>query len=244
MFYLVVFLYHSLKSEESKKTLIGILKAGISDDNREYEKIYKANQYFAIPQFSYRRVDDILVDCGAYVGDTIERYLFNRFGAFHKIYAFEPGKKQMEAMQYRMERLKREWALADDQIVLVPYAVGEKSEQLKINIMNNLSSCNFLLEPSTEESMEVSSISLDEFFETKMEKPTFIKVDVEGFELELLKGAKNLIEKEKPLLALSVYHKAEDLWEIFEYVKGLREDYRFDLLHHSAYGVETILYCY
>ena len=238
------FLYDSLECKSSKKVLRKILKASLSDDNTEYEKIYNENQYFALPQFTNVGIDDIFVDCGAYVGDTIERYIFNRLGVFNKIYAFEPGEKQREAMQYRIERLKKEWALEDNAIIVVPSALGEKNRQTKMNGTKSLMGYNLLVE-NTEYDVElINCVTLDDFFSGIEEKPTFIKVDVEGYELELLKGARNIIEKEKPLLALSVYHKPEDLWEIFDFIRGIRSDYKFDLLHHSAFEAETVLYCY
>ena len=72
---------------------------------------------------------------------------------------------------------------------------------------------------------------------------TYMKMDIEGAELEALKGAEKQIRKNKPKLAVCVYHKPEDFLEIWGYLKSLVPEYRFYLRHHNAYnGSETVLY--
>ena len=74
------------------------------------------------------------------------------------------------------------------------------------------------------------------------EKITFIKMDIEGAELEALKGAQRIIRNDKPKLAISVYHKKEDVIDIPLYIKSLNEDYKLYLRHYSNGASETILY--
>lgn len=74
------------------------------------------------------------------------------------------------------------------------------------------------------------------------EAPTFIKMDIEGAELEALEGAKNTIVKSKPKLAICLYHKPDDLWKIPLYLKKLVPEYKFYIRHHSKVRWETVLY--
>ena len=60
----------------------------------------------------------------------------------------------------------------------------------------------------------------------------FIKLDVEGAELDVLKGAANSIKKFKPILAVSAYHKHEDLWTLMPYIKSLNPNYKFAFRHY------------
>lgn len=74
------------------------------------------------------------------------------------------------------------------------------------------------------------------------EEITFLKMDIEGSELNALKGAKLTIQMHKPKLAICVYHKPEDILVIPKYIKTLVPEYKFYLRHYSSYNTETVLY--
>ena len=73
-------------------------------------------------------------------------------------------------------------------------------------------------------------------------KVTFIKMDIEGAEYEALKGAERLIREYKPKLAVSVYHKPEDIWELPGLILSFCPEYTFYLRHYSLSSEETVLY--
>jgi hypothetical protein len=86
----------------------------------------------------------------------------------------------------------------------------------------------------------VKALRLDDYvFEFP---PTFIKLDIEGSEMNALVGAKNTILKHKPKLAVCVYHKPTDLWEIPLFLKKLVPEYTIHLRHHSDFLNETVCY--
>lgn len=75
------------------------------------------------------------------------------------------------------------------------------------------------------------------------DRVTTIKMDIEGSELEALKGARETIRRDKPKLAICIYHKTEDLWEIPLYIKSLIPEYRFYIRHHGPSGLyDSVLY--
>ena len=74
------------------------------------------------------------------------------------------------------------------------------------------------------------------------EKATFIKMDIEGAEMEALIGAKETIEKYNPRLAISVYHKVDDLWEIPYYILTHYTWYQIYLRHYALTTNETVMY--
>lgn len=70
----------------------------------------------------------------------------------------------------------------------------------------------------------------------------FIELDVQGAELDALQGAKNTILRDKPLLAICVYHLRGDMLAIMNYLHQLLPEYRFLLRHYAPTASETILY--
>lgn len=234
-----------LRDEKSRNVFENILLGHLEGDEHYFREVYENGQYFAIPEFDQILWDEIYVDCGAYVGDSIENYIFRKSGAFKKIYAFEPVRSSCLAMRKRVERLNEEWNFPRDKIECLHYAVGKAAAEGHINLCENLASGNHVgTSENNLESETVQIISLDDFFENKEEIPTFIKVDIEGEELQMIYGTQKLIAKHKPKLAICVYHRDEDLYELPMELKRLNPEYRFALRHHKPQFNESVLYCW
>lgn len=73
----------------------------------------------------------------------------------------------------------------------------------------------------------VKSITLDEYCKEAQEKVDFIKADIEGAEMSMLRGAKHTIASSAPVCAICLYHKKNDFWEIPQYLENLCPDYTF-----------------
>jgi FkbM family methyltransferase len=71
---------------------------------------------------------------------------------------------------------------------------------------------------------------------------TLIKMDIEGAELNALKGTENIIKAQKPNLAICLYHKLNDFWEIPLFIKTLVPEYHLYVKHHSSTFWGTVLY--
>ena len=84
----------------------------------------------------------------------------------------------------------------------------------------------------------IQCLLIDDF----VQKASFIKLDVEGFETRALKGAGRLLRKQRPRLAVASYHYATDLLDIAQTIDELAPDYSFCLRHHFGYFYDTILY--
>ena len=74
------------------------------------------------------------------------------------------------------------------------------------------------------------------------ERVTFIKLDVEGEELNVLRGMQKSIQTHRPKLAISIYHKTEDLWVLPQFVKFLVPEYRLFIRHHGMNMFGKVLY--
>ena len=86
---------------------------------------------------------------------------------------------------------------------------------------------------------EVEVRALDEVVDGKV---TFIKMDIEGAELQALFGAEKTIKKYKPKLAICIYHRLEDILEIPAYIHSIVPEYKFYIRHYSFSTSETVLY--
>ena len=223
----------------SKECLDGIMLTMLTGDERYCAAIMDSNQYFCLPQFMNTGKESF-VDAGAYVGDSVERFIWANNGVFKHIYAFEPCGPQMAALRHRRERLIQEWALDGDSFTAINAGVGQ------VDSLGSMHSADGGLTSTTLHydhlSSETQIVSLDSFIKDK--PVTFIKADIEGMEMDMLRGAINTIKTNKPKMALCVYHKPDDLLRIAHFVFNIDKNYSFALRHHSSLLMETTLYCW
>lgn len=147
-----------------------------------------------------------------------------------KVYAFEPDDSNYH------DCMKSKAAFTEVDVEVFHYGTWSKAATLHFSTTADGSS--HICEDG-ETSIEVMSI--DEAVAGK-ERVTFIKMDVEGAELESLKGARNTIQRDKPKLAICIYHKPEDMVTIPLYIKQLVPEYKLYVRHHSNVSGETVLY--
>ena len=184
-----------------------------------------AKQYFEdfIPEVF--RYEYPFADCGGYSGDTALGFCSFTYNKYKKIYF-------IEADPATFEKGKDETAALRD-IEYFKAAVTDCEKQLNFSADFNTGS------KVTEEGLLlVEGKALDSIVK---EDRAFIKMDIEGAEKEAILGAKRLI-KNGSLLALSAYHKAEDIRELPETIIDINPDYNFYLRHYTDTVFETVLY--
>ena len=174
---------------------------------------------------------DSFIDCGAYTGDTLEA-LTTHVGKVKKIVAFEPDSKNFKQLKAHITQNKSSMAesislyqkglWSSSQILFFEHAQGHNAH------ISNLGN------------MSLECVTLDEILLNW--NPSFIKMDIEGAEIEAIKGAADIIKRCKPDLAISVYHDIEHLWQIPLLLRSLNKDYRFYLRAYEHFNQETILY--
>ncbi|MEI0604859.1 FkbM family methyltransferase [Brachyspira alvinipulli] len=229
--------YQDLKSSIAYN---GVLYSMITGDKNHCLEVMEKDMYFCLPEFS-GNFEEIFIDAGAFVGDTVEKFIIENMGTFKHLYAFEPGDKQFEAMSIRMERLKKEYAIKDDTVTLVKAGLGKKTSKMSTIYLDD-SPIRHTLSNDNSNNCNVDVFSLDEFLNGK--EVTFIKVDIEGMEYDFLEGAKETIKKYKPKIAICIYHYPCDLHRIFEYIKKIDSTYKFKFRHHAPLIGDFVLYCY
>lgn len=175
--------------------------------------------------------NEVFIDAGAFDGQTTIDFAKWVNGKYKRIYCFEPA----EAMFKRCcENFKR-YNLSN--IELIPAGVYSENTTLNFNNQFDTSGAATISTNGTE---IIECRTIDSVLNGK--EATYIKMDIEGSELEALKGAKNTIINYKPKLAVCIYHKTEDFYVIPEYIKSLRTDYKFYIRKYTPHHGEFVLY--
>ncbi|WP_137153781.1 FkbM family methyltransferase [Rhizobium sp. FKL33] len=227
-----------LTDDRSRETLRAVMATMLTGDKAYVAGVFERDQYFCLPQFCGSE-KEIYVDAGAYVGDSLERFLWSQNGVFHKALCFEPGMRQFRALANRRRRLISEWALDENQIAVIPAALGE-TDQTASAATSSGDMTSLALSEAGEHPIKI--LSLDAHLAG--ERVSMIKADVEGMEMALLNGAAETIRRHRPKLAICVYHYPSDIPVISRTIKSLVPDYRFALRHHSPQFMETVLYAW
>jgi FkbM family methyltransferase len=171
-------------------------------------------------------------DCGAYDGDTIRDLMALR-PDFGSIVAFEPGRASFERLEAYVRGLPSQIAA---RIEPRQEALGATPGRLRFLDTGDTSA-----HVSAHGEREVPVTTLDEAVAADG-APLYVKLDVEGAEPDVLRGAESLLAAAVPALAVSVYHAPGDLWEISRRLDGLGLGYRFLLRTHGVDGSDLILY--
>jgi len=170
------------------------------------------------------------INCGAYNGDTVMR-LNKLFGKVDAVACFEPNPESFSLLAQYLACRNTEIA---QEVIAFPCGVFNNEAQLhfsKIGVSSTI---------SDEGKSVIQCVALDHVLPNF--NPTFINMDIEGAELEALKGAEKMIKKNKPDLAISVYHTPNHIWDIPLYLDHLNLGYKFYLRNYTSFTDETILY--
>lgn len=211
-------------------------------ENRPMQHLDR-RQYFTLPTFTGCAHREVFVDIGSYVGDTIEQYLYDRQGAFTRIYGIEPNDANYAALSVRVERLRREWALGADRIQLVKAGIGKENCHGRIVLGGGTNAhlgSHVVEEEAAGDDNTLSIYKLDDLFEK--EHIGFLKADIESHEMDMLQGGIHTIKRDRPKIAVCIYHSCSDMYRILSYLRKELTDYHFDVRHHSSSYCETVLY--
>lgn len=171
------------------------------------------------------------VDCGAFTGDTVAA-LTKNIGKVNTLIAIEPDIRNFKKLTSMMELEKEKIA---EEIYLYPCGIWSSSKML---LFDNTQSPSCHISASGHTFFQC--VALDDIFINYV--PSFVKMDIEGAEVEAVKGTCQTIKKHKPALSISVYHKIEHLWEIPLLLNTLNNNYKFYLRSYEHFNQETVLY--
>jgi FkbM family methyltransferase len=217
-------LYEEMADEISRQTLLDTLRFRLTADPR-YMRDYQVRideQYFE-PFMNYSR--EVFVDAGGYDGDTTEAFA-RRYPDYRKVIFFEPSQQNMAAAHQRLAGIRD----VDYRSVGLSDTAGILNFDAALGSASAVQSCGG------------QHIYVDTLDNAVNDPVTFIKMDLEGWELKALAGAHRHIAQDRPKLALAVYHQAADIRLIHNYVSTFGHGYKVYLRHYTQGWSETVMF--
>lgn len=214
-----------LADETSRNIFDAILGFRITGDIRLLEPYVDPILFYPTDLFTLGS-GETYVDGGAYTGDTIELFIERTAGDFDRVIAFEPDPHNYARLAERFAGEKR----------VVPKNLGLFSRQTVLKFSSSEERASGIAEDGD---LSVPVTSIDEEIEGPV---TFIKMNIEGAELEALKGARKTIQQWTPRLCISGYHRASHLWEVPLLMRELNPGYKLYLRQHDGGIIESTFY--
>lgn len=175
--------------------------------------------------------NEYFVDCGAYIGDTLEIFMkkvHNKYGAY---YAFEPDDDNWKQLIKNVKRY------ADDRIHTFKLGISDVDGEVRFDGCDGTNSGAAISEKG-ESIIKVNTI--DNVLKDKT--VTFIKMDIEGAETAAINGAWHTIVAQRPKLAICIYHSCQDMVEIPYTLMNSLTNYKFYIRHYNIDKIETVFY--
>ena len=192
-----------------------------------YREVYhRGVEYFDLPDMDLNGAH--YVDAGALDGGTAKYFLDHFPGGF--AYVFEPNPKQFEVTRKALQSYPNTECF--------PFGLYDRNGTVQFMPETDCDPGRAKIAEDGGVSIQVHR--LDDVLGDR--SVTFIKMDIEGSELAALRGAERIIREQRPKLAICVYHKPEDMWEIPSFILNCHPDYKLYLRHYTMIEYETVLY--
>ncbi len=185
-----------------------------------FNEIKTPGEYFETGIFPIG--EEFFVDAGAYKGDSIDKLLKVTGGSFGAIYSFELDSAIFRELEETADKYDRE------KIYLFNAGVSDEISEIEYGYVQG------------EQRHTEKITTIDTELSEKI--VTFIKMDVETFEIKALEGARRIITEQKPKLSISAYHYLSDLWEVPRKIRELVPEYKLYLRHHAPTVWDTDCY--
>lgn len=213
------------------------LYRGISQDSifyppRRFLLGYDKNQYF---DFFNPNQNEIFVDVGAYDGGSSLGFIDWCNGLYDGIYIFEPNRKNIDSIESLLEKQDV------TNLQIIDKGAWNKEAELSF-IVDNYNAGASRIDERVKGIATVPVTSIDNVLSGK--RITFIKMDIEGSEYQALQGAKETIKHWHPRLAISVYHKQDDFYEIPNLLLSIDDTYNIAFRVYTSDVEDVIMYAW
>lgn len=180
---------------------------------------------------------DYVIDAGGCYGDSA-LYFCNKAGDKGHIFSFEFLPENLKVFNRNLSLNPT----LSGRIHIIRKPLWSNSNK-DLYILANGPATKVVEKSSDSSAKHIKTTSIDSFVRhNNIPHIDFIKMDIEGSELEALKGAEQTINQHKPKLAIAVYHQLKDFWEIPQWIDSLKLGYTFRLRHFTIHSSETVLF--
>lgn len=217
-------LFDTMADEESRQTLLDVVRYRLTAEPAFMRNftVRLRDQYFE----SFMQLEsETFVDAGGFDGDTSEEFCL-RYPDYRAIHLFEPSPSNISAARRRLRG-------------------REHINFLQLGLSDSPGCLHFDSEAGSASSVSeaggatIEVVKLDDAIAGAV---SFIKMDLEGWEMKALAGCAQHIRNDYPKLAISVYHSAEDFRKVPAYLRSLQSQYRIYLRHYTQGWSETVMY--
>jgi FkbM family methyltransferase len=245
-----------LSKERKFNATKNLFSSEILAERKEIKKVRKNYKFYWYLPINYRedsvfyyqnwlknlgKIDLVwkdIIDCGAFIWDS-DLVFDKEIKNYNKIYCFEPSNTNYNLLLKTITKNEKQ-----DKFVPIKKWVWDKNEILNISFWGSATSLINTKLKWKSESIEI--VKLDDYIKENNLIPWLIKWDIEWFELESIKWAKQIISEFKPILLVSIYHTWKDFFEIKPLLESWDLWYKFKIVHNNPFHIfyETVLICY
>ncbi len=217
-------LFASFEDKPSRQTFLDVVRYRLTANTHFMQNYTVRMQDQYLEAFLNLR-SEVFVDAGGFDGDTTEEFC-RRYPDYRKVLLFEPSARNMRAAKIRLNG-KRDITFRDE-------ALSDRPGTMTFNPEAG--------SRSAATSGDGEEVRVDTLDRAVAEPVTFIKMDLEGWEMKALAGCARHIRDDRPKLAIAVYHRAADFRTVFNYARSLHPDYKVYLRHYTQGWSETVMF--
>jgi FkbM family methyltransferase len=214
-----------LQDQKSRLEFTKILNFRLSSNLSYMEGFTDAQyrQYFE-DFLALQKEGEVFFDVGGFDGYTSLEFI-HRCPQYSGVHIFEPEPTNIEVTKTKLNNYKN--------IYFYPYGLSNRSQTLRFDVKGSSSRV------SEQGNIKIKVEPLDDLLDEPL---SFLKMDIEGGEIEALEGAKQTIIKYHPRLAISVYHRHDDFWRIPELILSYHRNYKIFLRYYTEGVTETVMF--
>ena len=224
--------YDQLSDDASRQLFAAYLRWRVTLDDAAIPDPSREDMYFDRSLFRLT-ADACVVDCGAYDGDSLRKFLTWTGEAFGEFHAFEPDPLTFGSLTTYIDRLPE---TVKSRVIARQIAVGDCETTITFSASGTPGS----QKDSGTDRVDVPCKRLDDLFADR--KVDYLKFDIEGAEWDALRGAQALIQRDRPVVATAIYHRPDDLFALPLFVMSMTANYRYYMRAYDVDGIDFVFY--